>query len=67
MSKKAYSPGKTQLAALLTGVMVPIIALLIANESYVMLAVAIVIELVLIAWTVMLAKAAKDYKTSIPE
>ncbi|MDI9587658.1 MAG: hypothetical protein ACOX5I_09295 [Gleimia sp.] len=60
MKKDSNSRKQMQLATVLTGVMVPIIVVLAILESYYMLGVAIVIELALIAWTVMLVKSTKQ-------
>lgn len=45
-----------QLVTVMTGVMVPIIILLAIMEMYYLLGIAIVVELVFIAWSVALAK-----------
>lgn len=57
MSKDSNSRKQLQLVTVMTGVMVPIITLLAIVESYYLLGVAILIELVLIFRSAMLVKS----------
>ncbi|KGF02588.1 hypothetical protein HMPREF1628_01490 [Actinomyces sp. S4-C9] len=60
MINESNSQKQLQLATVMTGVLVPIIMALAILESYYVLGIAIVIELALIVWTVMLVKSTKQ-------
>lgn len=59
MSKCSNSRKQMQLVSILTSVMVPVIVAFAIMELYYLLGVAIAMELILIAWTVVLIKSSK--------
>lgn len=59
MSKCSNGRKQMQLVSILTNVMVPVIAAFAIMELYQLLGVAIAMELILIAWAVVLIKSSK--------